>query len=84
MDIRNLTLKDVVEMGELLGGQEAFIAEMKKTAGVLYIMKKTEDPAYTIDDAYQLTIGELQDEYGKKPEAAATPRTRAKAARVGA
>lgn len=84
MDIRNLSLKDVIEMGELLGGQEAFITEMKRIAGVLYIMKKTEDPAYTIDDAYKLTIGELQDEYEKKPKAPATPRTRAKAARVGA
>lgn len=85
MDIRNLTLNDVIRMGELLGGQDEFIGEMQRIAGILHIMGKTEDPLYRIEEVYEMTVGQLQDEYVNKakPQAGGVPKTRAKAAKVG-
>lgn len=83
MNIRNLTLNDVIMMNGLVGGDTASTEEFKKMAGIIYIMKKTEDPHFTMDDAFKLTIGQIEDDFAKLETGPATPKTKKKAALVG-
>jgi len=74
IDYQKLTLSEVISLGEVIGGEQEFIKQCQKAAGAVFILMKQQDPTYTMEQAMNLTIAELQGMFTKAPAASAKPK----------
>lgn len=74
MDIKNLTMGEVAKIEELSGLPLAAIAEDDKPKGKLmaalaYVVKRREDPKFTLEMANNMTMAEITALIGGDDEA---------------
>lgn len=71
IDANHLTLNDLKEVERLSGGDLQGLATGKMSADMLialvYVVKRREDPEFSLEDAGNVRVGELEVEFDPDP-----------------